>query len=67
MDVDENPEISDGNIIRSTITVLLHPLVILNISEHWMREKLAQNSMQANVYGALFGKQNGRHVEVVAL
>ncbi|KII93712.1 hypothetical protein PLICRDRAFT_402403 [Plicaturopsis crispa FD-325 SS-3] len=43
----------------------LHPLPILNISEHLTRVKLQTNSNLPFVLGALLGTQNGREVEIV--
>ena len=47
-----------------SVTVSLHPLVIMNISEHWTRTK-AQAGAPQKVYGALIGKQKGRNIEVM--
>jgi COP9 signalosome complex subunit 6 len=47
-----------------SVTVSLHPLVIMNISEHWTRTKVQVGSPQ-KVYGALIGKQKGRNIEVM--
>jgi len=47
-----------------SVTVSLHPLVIMNISEHWTRTKAQAGSPQ-KVYGALIGKQKGRAIEVM--
>lgn len=47
-----------------SVSVSLHPLVIMNISEHWTRTK-AQNGSPQKVFGALIGKQKGRNVEVM--
>lgn len=44
-------------------TVILHPVVLLNISEHWTRFR-AQNESANQVYGALLGRQAGRKVEI---
>lgn len=63
MDVDPFNKVDESH-AHGSISVLLHPLVIISISEHWMRLKLSQNSVTVNVYGALLGKQNGREVEV---
>jgi len=49
---------------RSGLSVSLHPLVIMNISEHWTRTK-AQVGCSLKVYGALFGQQQGRTVEIM--
>ncbi|KAK4320840.1 hypothetical protein Pmani_008326 [Petrolisthes manimaculis] len=47
-----------------SISTSLHPLVILNISEHWTRQR-AQEGKPVQVLGALIGKQTGRHVEIM--
>ena len=49
---------------QGSLTVALHPLVIMNVSEHWTRTK-AQSGMAFKVYGAIIGKQKGRHIEVM--
>merc|ERR550519_1658836 len=50
--------------VTATVSVSLHPLVIMNISEHWTRTK-AQEGSPKQVYGALIGKQAGRDIEVM--
>lgn len=47
----------------SSVIVSLHPLVIMNISEHWTRVR-AQLGKPTQVYGALLGRQKGRHIEL---
>ena len=47
-----------------SVSVSLHPLVIMNISEHWTRCKV-QNGGPLKIFGALIGKQTGRNVEVM--
>jgi len=49
--------------IPASVSVALHPLVIMNISDHYTRIK-AQEGIIPTVYGALLGKQNGRHLEL---
>jgi len=63
------PVSDDGKVmadsgVSATVSVSLHPLVIMNISEHWTRTK-AQEGRPAPVYGALIGKQNGRDIELM--
>lgn len=48
----------------ASVTISLHPLVIMNISEHWTRLR-AQAGEFLKVYGALIGKQKGRNIEVM--
>ncbi|XP_018336627.1 COP9 signalosome complex subunit 6 [Agrilus planipennis] len=47
-----------------SITCSLHPLVIMNVSEHWTRER-AQSGIPKQVIGALIGKQKGRNIEIM--
>ncbi|KAF5270476.1 hypothetical protein FQA39_LY08354 [Lamprigera yunnana] len=47
-----------------SITCSLHPLVIMNVSEHWTRER-AQEGSAPQVIGALIGKQKGRNIEIM--
>lgn len=53
---------SSGTI--GSVSVSLHPLVIMNISEHWTRIK-AQEGKSQQVLGALIGKQKGRNIEIM--
>lgn len=52
------------NTIVPSVTVSLHPLVILHLSEHWTRIR-AQEGQKQQVIGALIGKQKGRNIEVM--
>ncbi|XP_045199908.2 COP9 signalosome complex subunit 6-like isoform X2 [Mercenaria mercenaria] len=47
-----------------SVSVSLHPLVIMNISEHWTRVR-AQEGQAQQVIGAVIGKQTGRNIEVM--
>jgi COP9 signalosome complex subunit 6 len=47
--------------IQPSVVISLHPLILMNISEHWTR---AQEGSALQVYGALIGKQEGRKIEV---
>jgi COP9 signalosome complex subunit 6 len=49
--------------IQPSVVISLHPLVLMNISEHWTRYR-AQEGSALQVYGALIGKQEGRKIEV---
>ncbi|XP_017082775.1 COP9 signalosome complex subunit 6 [Drosophila eugracilis] len=65
---EQNPQ-PQGNImaaagISGSVTISLHPLVIMNISEHWTRFR-AQHGEPRQVYGALIGKQKGRNIEIM--
>ncbi|CAH1781828.1 unnamed protein product [Owenia fusiformis] len=48
-----------------SVSVSLHPLVIMNISEHWTRTRAQEGSTAVQVFGALIGKQQGRNLEVM--
>lgn len=48
---------------KSSVTLSLHPLVIMNIAEHHTRVRV-QTASSTAVYGALLGKIKGRHVEL---
>ena len=54
------------NAVNSSVDVSLHPLVIMNISDHYTRVKMQQENSQdqPQVYGALLGTQKGRSVEI---
>uniref|UniRef100_H2Z9Q5 COP9 signalosome complex subunit 6 n=2 Tax=Ciona savignyi TaxID=51511 RepID=H2Z9Q5_CIOSA len=52
---------SGGN---GSVAVKLHPLVIMNISDHWTRLR-AQKGKPLPVFGALIGKQVGRTIELM--
>ncbi|VDN23455.1 unnamed protein product [Gongylonema pulchrum] len=55
-----------GEAPSSAVTVSLHPLVIMNISEHVTRMRAQQNDPKQpiQVFGAILGVQSGRHVEM---
>ena len=48
---------------KSSVTLSLHPLVIMNVAEHHTRVRV-QTTRSTPVYGALLGKIKGRHVEL---
>lgn len=48
---------------KGSVTLSLHPLVIMNIAEHYTRVRV-QTSHANPVYGVLLGKIKGRHVEL---
>ncbi|KAG6381380.1 maintenance of mitochondrial structure and function-domain-containing protein [Boletus reticuloceps] len=64
MDIDELSVVLPTT-TTSSLSLLLHPLPILNISEHLTRLKLQMKSDLPFVLGALLGTQNGREVEIV--
>ncbi|KAG0709093.1 maintenance of mitochondrial structure and function-domain-containing protein [Suillus ampliporus] len=64
MDTDEQSVVLPSS-TTSGLSLSLHPLPILNISEHLTRLKLQTRSNSPFVLGALLGTQNGREVEIV--
>jgi len=48
----------------STLNIALHPLVIINISDHYTRQRVRSHSTSTRVFGALLGVQSGRRVEI---
>uniref|UniRef100_A0AAV2MHI2 COP9 signalosome complex subunit 6 n=1 Tax=Knipowitschia caucasica TaxID=637954 RepID=A0AAV2MHI2_KNICA len=50
--------------LTGSVSIALHPLVILNISDHWIRIR-SQEGRPMQVIGALIGKQEGRNIEVM--
>lgn len=48
-----------------SVTIALHPLVIMNISEHWTRIRAQNDGKPQQVIGALIGKLSGRDMEVM--
>ncbi|XP_069738570.1 COP9 signalosome complex subunit 6 isoform X2 [Phaenicophaeus curvirostris] len=57
------PSVMAGGVTGS-VAVALHPLVILNISDHWIRMR-SQEGRPGQVIGALIGRQEGRNIEVM--
>ena len=53
----------DGSSSESSFTVSLHPLVIMNISDHHTRIKVSMEGT-VKVFGALFGTHEGRNAEI---
>ncbi|CAG0878509.1 unnamed protein product [Darwinula stevensoni] len=49
---------------QGSVSVALHPVVIMNISEHWTRTR-AQEGEPKQVLGALIGRQKGRCLEIM--
>jgi len=47
-----------------SLNISLHPLVIINITDHYTRQIIRSEGGVKRVYGALFGIQEGRSVEI---
>lgn len=48
----------------SALQIDLHPLVIINVSDHYTRAKVQNDDKNPRVIGAMLGVQSGRHVEI---
>ncbi|EFA77224.1 Mov34/MPN/PAD-1 family protein [Heterostelium album PN500] len=55
-----------SNSAASGLQIDLHPLVIINISDHFTRSKVEQTNTDhaTRVIGVLTGQQNGRNIEI---
>eukprot|EP00301_Raphidiophrys_heterophryoidea_P015643 c2439_g1_i1.p1 GENE.c2439_g1_i1~~c2439_g1_i1.p1 ORF type:complete len:221 (-),score=48.55 c2439_g1_i1:500-1129(-) len=62
MEIDSQPRAATKD-STSDLDVLLHPLVLLTISDHSTRARLTENS--ARVLGGLIGCQRGRQLEIM--
>ncbi|XP_048588542.1 COP9 signalosome complex subunit 6 [Nematostella vectensis] len=60
---EEKPVIANSATTGS-VSVALHPLVILNISEHYTRIRAQEGKPNPQVVGALLGTQDGRSMEI---
>jgi len=63
------PAPKQGSIVErdantAALDLLLHPLVIMNISDHFIRTKMASGSSNPRIIGALIGEQTGRKLEI---
>nr|CDI51565.1 related to COP9 signalosome complex subunit 6 [Melanopsichium pennsylvanicum 4] len=56
--LDSHPSSSIGS------NISLHPLPILNISEHLVRTRLQSEDSEVTVYGVLLGTQAGRDIDI---
>jgi len=67
MSKQEQTKSKHGSVVEkrdSTLNLVLHPLVVINISDHWTRSRVQSNVENPRVIGALLGTQNGRNVEI---
>eukprot|EP00002_Diphylleia_rotans_P017210 TRINITY_DN3341_c0_g1_i2.p1 TRINITY_DN3341_c0_g1~~TRINITY_DN3341_c0_g1_i2.p1 ORF type:complete len:133 (+),score=29.75 TRINITY_DN3341_c0_g1_i2:64-462(+) len=55
--------VKDGESL-SGLAISLHPLVIINISDHFTRTKVMTKRSDVRVIGALLGTVTGRKVEI---
>jgi COP9 signalosome complex subunit 6 len=50
----------------AAVTIEVHPLVTLNLSDHFTRARYQQDKKsQIRVVGALLGRQEGRVIDIV--
>ena len=49
---------------EGALQLTLHPLVIINISDHFTRGRCQSNEAAPRVLGVLIGAQTGRHIEI---
>lgn len=61
--VDQKKVMASSGTVGS-VSVSLHPLVLMNVSEHWTRLR-AQEGTAQRIVGALIGKQKGRNIEIM--
>lgn len=64
MEIDDTQDNVLATNVSGSVSVSLHPLVILNISEHWTR-LTAQVGKSVPTVGALIGKQKDRTIEIM--
>jgi len=56
-------DIVQGN-SSSALNILVHPLVLINISDSYTRTQIQEQKVEPVVYGALLGTQEGRNIEI---
>lgn len=61
-------KLGEGSVVEregaGTLNLMLHPVVIINISDHWTRAKIQNKKENPRVFGALVGVQTGRDLEL---
>lgn len=65
MDVDQVLDNVLATNVTASVSISLHPLVILNMSEHWTRITAQVGGHSVPALGALIGKQKDRNIEVM--
>lgn len=65
-DLQTAPIVSDSQ-SSSGLSISIHPLVLLNISDHYTRTKLQEPEFAngGRIYGALLAQQSGRDIDVI--
>ncbi|KAI8062850.1 COP9 signalosome subunit 6 [Gongronella butleri] len=66
MDTSDDTQAPLVSSIESTsgLAISIHPLVLLNVSDHYTRTKL-QNPSAVGIYGALLAQQSGRDIDII--
>src|SRR5690554_582279 len=61
-------KLGEGSVVEregaGTLNLMLHPVVIINISDHWTRAKIQNKKENPRIFGALVGVQTGRDLEL---
>ncbi|SAM08813.1 hypothetical protein [Absidia glauca] len=50
---------------NSGLSISIHPLVLLNISDHHTRTRLQTHSEEVNICGAILAQQSGREIDII--
>ena len=50
--------------MSGSLTIQVHPLVVMNIADHLTRAKFRMDSKTPRVIGVILGKQEGRVLEI---
>jgi len=51
--------------MNESLSISVHPLVVLNVSDHYTRSKVRQKEASVRSIGIILGRQDGRIVEFV--
>eukprot|EP00352_Strombidinopsis_acuminata_P002342 CAMPEP_0176378328 /NCGR_PEP_ID=MMETSP0126-20121128/29538_1 /TAXON_ID=141414 ORGANISM="Strombidinopsis acuminatum, Strain SPMC142" /NCGR_SAMPLE_ID=MMETSP0126 /ASSEMBLY_ACC=CAM_ASM_000229 /LENGTH=74 /DNA_ID=CAMNT_0017740575 /DNA_START=41 /DNA_END=265 /DNA_ORIENTATION=- len=51
--------------MSESLSILLHPLVVMNMSDHYTRAKYREKMNPIRVIGVILGRQEGRNLEIV--
>ncbi|CAD6192736.1 unnamed protein product [Caenorhabditis auriculariae] len=55
----------ESGCVPTNLKALIHPLVVMQISEHFSRLRVQEKVQDLRVYGAVLGRQSGRTVEMI--
>mmetsp|Transcript_15523 Transcript_15523/g.10892 ORF Transcript_15523/g.10892 Transcript_15523/m.10892 type:complete len:109 (+) Transcript_15523:59-385(+) len=51
--------------MSESLSILLHPLVVMNMSDHYTRAKYREKINPIRVVGVILGRQEARNLEIV--